>query len=70
MGTKFAGATAKEFDRTYLTVMKAFPGQRIHVLFEILLAAYTDPFMPKLLKENKKQVLIRLTRRVFRKLMR
>jgi hypothetical protein len=58
MGAKFAGAAAKEFDRAYLTAMKAFPGQRIRVLFEILLAAYTDPFMPKLLKENKKQALL------------
>ena len=58
MGAKFAGAAAKEFDRAYLTAMKAFPGQRIRVLFEVLLAAYTDPFMPKLLKENKKQALL------------
>ena len=58
MGAKFAGAAAKEFDRAYLTAMKAFPGQRIRVLFEILLAAYTDPLMPKLLKENKKQALL------------
>ncbi len=28
------------------------------MLFEILLAAYTDPGMPKLLKENKKQTLL------------
>jgi hypothetical protein len=55
MGAKFADTFAKQFDRAYLTAMKACPGHRIRVLFEILLAAYTDPGMPKLLKENKKQ---------------
>jgi len=58
MGAKFADAAAKQFDRAYLTAMKACPGHRIRVLFEILLAAYTDPGMPKLLKENKKQTLL------------
>ena len=58
MGAKFADTAAKQFDRAYLTAMKAFPGHRIRVLFEILLAAYTDPGMPKLLKENKKQTLL------------
>ena len=58
MGAKFADAAAKQFDRAYLTAMKAFPDHRIRVLFEILLAAYTDPGMPKLLKENKKQTLL------------
>jgi hypothetical protein len=58
MGAKFADAAAKQFDRAYLTGMKVFPGHRIRVLFGILLAAYTDPGMPKLLKENKKQTLL------------
>ena len=58
MGAKFADAASKQFDRAYLTAMKSFPDHRIHVLFEILLAAYTDPGMSKLLKENKKQTLL------------
>ncbi len=58
MGAKFADTAAKQFDRAFLTAMKALPGQMIRVLFEILLAAYTDPGMPKLLKENKKQALL------------
>jgi hypothetical protein len=55
MDAKFADAVAKQFDRAYLTAMKVCPGHRIRVLFEILLAAYTDLGMPQLLKENKKQ---------------
>ncbi len=52
MDAKFADTVAKQFDRVYLTAMKTFPDHRIRLFFEILLATYTDPGMPKLLKEN------------------
>ena len=58
MDAKFADTSTKQFDRTYLTAMKTFPGHRIRVFFEIILSAYTDPVIPKLLKENKKHPLL------------